>query len=434
MEPGFIFATGIENSIPTIHGGRVRMDEMEKCGHYTHWRTDFDCVERLGIRFLRYGPPLHRTLLGAQRHDWEFADLAFNDIRERDLVPIVDLCHFGVPDWLGDFQNPDFPRIFARYAKMFAERYPWVQLYTPVNEMFICAVFSALYGWWNEQQTSDRAFVTALKHLVKANVLAMQAILEVRPDALFIQSESTEYFHAENPRAIRPAELANSRRFLSLDLNYGRRVDSEMYEYLMDNGMTREEYRFFMKNSMKHHCIMGNDYYVTNEHLVAEDGSMSAAGEIFGYAVITRQYHERYRLPVMHTETNLCQGASGDEAVRWLRKEWANVLRVRNDGVPIVGFTWYSLTDQVDWDSALRENNGNVNALGLFDLDRRIRPVGEAYARLIRDWRQVLPTQSVCLQVPVVMPSECDDAWAKKQRAQAYRTRGADTAAPRNTG
>jgi hypothetical protein len=50
---------------------------------------------------------------------------------------------------------------------------------------------------------------------------------------------------------------------------------------------------------------MGNDYYVTNEHLVHEDGTWTAAGEIFGYYVITHQYFERYRLPVMHTETNL---------------------------------------------------------------------------------------------------------------------------------
>ena len=57
-------------------------------------------------------------------------------------------------------------------------------------------------------------------------------------------------------------------RFLSLDLNYGRRVDSEMYEYLLDNGMTREEYHFFLNNHLKQHCIMGNDYYVTNEHRV----------------------------------------------------------------------------------------------------------------------------------------------------------------------
>ena len=77
----------------------------------------------------------------------------------------------------------------------------------------------------------------------------MQAILEVRPDAIFIQSESSEYFHAESPTAIRPAEILNARRFLSLDLNYGRRVDSEMYEYLMDNGMTRDEYHFFLDNT-----------------------------------------------------------------------------------------------------------------------------------------------------------------------------------------
>ena len=168
----------------------------------------------------------------------------------------------------------------------------------------------------------------------------------------------------------------NSERFLSLDLNYGRRVDSEMYEFLMDNGMTREEYHFFLGNKIKQHCILGNDYYITNEHRVAADGATYPSGEIFGYSVITRQYYDRYHLPVMHTETNLKEGPNGDEAVNWLWKEWANVLRVRNDGIPILGFTWYSLTDQVDWDTALREDNGNVNPLGLYDLDRNIRPVG----------------------------------------------------------
>ena len=417
MTPFFLFATGIENSYPTINGGRTRVDEMEACHHYEHWRTDFDRVQELGISFLRYGPPLHRTWLGPDRYDWSFADETYQDLRERDIIAITDLCHFGVPDWIGNFQNPDFPELFGAYAGAFARRYPWVQLYTPVNEMFVCATFSAAYGWWNEQMTGDRAFVTALKHMVKANVLAMQAILTLRPDAIFIQSESSEYFHAENPSAIGPAEIMNAKRFLSLDLNYGRRVDSEMYEYLLDNGMTRDEYHFFLGNHLKRHCILGNDYYVTNEHRVSPDGSTRPAGEVFGYDGITWQYYDRYRLPVMHTETNLNQGPQGDEAVYWLWKEWANVLRVRNDGIPVVGFTWYSLTDQVDWDTALREQNGRVNPLGLYDLDRNIRPVGTAYKQLIADWREVLPTQSACLQVPVVPPSEHDAAWARKQRS-----------------
>ena len=45
-----MFATGIENSIPTINNGRTRIDQMEKCGHYEHWKLDFDLLEDLDIR------------------------------------------------------------------------------------------------------------------------------------------------------------------------------------------------------------------------------------------------------------------------------------------------------------------------------------------------------------------------------------------------
>jgi beta-glucosidase/6-phospho-beta-glucosidase/beta-galactosidase len=402
--PAFMFTTGIENSAPRVDGRRV--DEMEACGHYDRWREDFDLVEEMGISFLRYGPPIHTTYVGPKKYDWSFADETFTALHQKNILPIADLCHFGVPDWIGDFQNPDFPKLFADYARAFAKRFCWVQLFTPINEMYICAVFSARYGWWNEQLKGDTSFVTALKNIVKANVLAMKSILEVRPDAIFIQSESSEYYHAENPKAIKPAEIMNAERFLSLDLNYGRRIESEMYEFLFDNGLTHDEYHFFLDNNFRHHCIMGNDYYVTNEHRVSADGSTRPAGEVFGYAEITWQYYDRYRIPVMHTETNFEQGPAGDEAIFWLWKEWANVLRVRNDGIPVVGFTWYSLTDQVDWDTALREQNNRANPLGLYDLDRKIRPVGEAYKKLISDWQDVLPTQSVCLVVPVVMPHE----------------------------
>ena len=417
-----MFATGIENSIPKVKNGTVRVDQMEASDHYRRWTEDFDCVQQVGINYLRFGPPLHRSWLAPGRYDWEFADLTLADLKRRDITPIIDLCHFGVPDWVGDFQNTDFPALFAVYAAAFAERFPWIQLYTPVNEMFICAIFSGQYGWWNEQMTSDLGFVTALKNLVKANVMAMTEILKHRPDAIFIQSESSEYFHADSPAAIGRAEVLNSKRFLSLDLNYGCRVDSEMYEYLLDNGMTKAEYHFFLDNRLKQHCILGNDYYFTNEHRAFADGHTEASGEVFGYSEITRQYFNRYRLPIMHTETNMREGPTGQEAVQWLWKEWANVLRLRNVGIPTVGFTWYSLTDQVDWDTALREQNGNVNPLGLFDLDRKIRNVGTAYKKLIEDWREVLPAASVCLVVPIVPPSLVDQPVAQAQRARMAAT------------
>ena len=396
--PQFIFATGIEGSYPTIvrpDGSRHRVDEFEKCGHYARWADDFALVKEMGIEFLRYGPPYYRTHTGPGQYDWSFADETFHALRALGITPIVDLCHFGVPDWIGDFQNPDWPVHFAEYARAFATRYPWLRLYTPVNEIFVTATFSAQYGWWNERRSDHRSFVTALKHLCQANVLAMRAIIDVLGNPTFIQSESSEYFHAEDPSCLPLVHALNEKRFLSLDLSYGYPLSAEMYEYLLDNGMTSAEYHWFRDGHVKAHCVMGTDYYAANEHVVRADGTYSESGEIFGYYILARQYYDRYRLPVMHTETNVIE----PDSVRWLRKQWATMIRLKEDGIPVVGFTWYSLTDQVDWDSALRDDAGHVNALGLYDLDRRIRPVGDAYRTLITQWREILPAPSLVLSM-----------------------------------
>jgi beta-glucosidase/6-phospho-beta-glucosidase/beta-galactosidase len=389
----FMFATGIENSYPNIilpDGTKKRVDEMEKTDHYRRWKEDFQLVKDTGIEFLRYGPPYYSVHTAPGKYDWSFTDASFDYLKELNITPIVDLCHFGIPDWLGDFQNPEFPRYFAEFAYAFAKRYPYLQLYTPINEIFIAAMFSAQYGWWNEKLSSDQSFVTALKHLCKANVMAMHKILKVQPEATFIQSESSEYFHAIDPLASSLARFLNQKRFLSLDLTYGYPINAMMYEYLLTNGMTKDEYHWFIQNQVKARCVMGNDYYVTNEHLVHPNGMTQAAGEIFGYYVITNQYYRRYKLPIMHTETNIKMPACKE----WLLKQWANVHRLRHDGIPIIGFTWYSLLHQVDWDSALRNDAGNVNELGLYDLDRKIMPVGIAYKELINRWKDILNEES----------------------------------------
>jgi len=382
----FMFATGIECSYPTIGDGRIRRDQMEECGHYRQWRTDFDLVRQLGIRTLRYGVPLHRTWLGPGRYDWDFSDAVLGELQRLGIDPIADLCHFGVPDWVGNFQNPEFPALFREYAAAFAARYPWIRHYTPVNEMYVCAKFSALYGWWNEQARDLRSYVTALKHLARANVQAMHAILALRPDALFVQSESSEYFHAAGPDAVAEAERRNGLRFLSLDFNYGRPLDAVQREFVLANGMTPAECRFFEEHALRGHCILGSDYYVTNEHHVRADGTSRDAGEMLGYAMIALEYARRYGLPMMHTETNCDQGPRGDEACAWLHRQFAVVRSLMRSGVRVVGFTWYALGDQIDWDVELREARGVVNPRGLVDLDRRLRPVGHAYRDLIAVW------------------------------------------------
>lgn len=392
----FLFASGFENSYPVITGkdGRdLRVDELERTGFYRHWKDDLALARDIGIEYLRFGPQYYRAHAAAERYDWSFSDEVFAEIARLGIVPIVDLCHFGVPDWAGDFQNPDWPELYARYAAAFAARYDWVTVFTPVNEIFVNAAFSAQNGWWNERLKSDRAFVTAIHHLCRANVRAEEEILRVRPQAVFIQSEATSAYHEKKPNALARADFENQKRFLSLDLSYGHPVGSAIYEFLRDNGMRREDYHWFLEHgsAIRSHCVMGTDYYGGNEHWVTAEGGVSSAGPVLGYSVLAKRYFARYHLPIMLTETNDLGVHSGPD---WLWQEWADVLELQRSAIPIVGFTWYSVLDQVDWDTALREDNAHVNPVGLYDLNRKIRPAGKAYRELIRDWRSEAPVLS----------------------------------------
>jgi beta-glucosidase/6-phospho-beta-glucosidase/beta-galactosidase len=385
----FAFATGIECSNPMIadpDGGVLRRDLLEECGHYRHLREDLALVKELGIPCLRYGLPNHRVHLGPGRYDWSFADEAMGEIQRLGITPILDLMHFGVPNWLGDFQNPDLPVHFAAYAEAVAQRYPWVRAYTPVNEIYVAARNSGWDGRWNERLETERGFITALKHLVAANLLAAAAIVRRRPDAIIVQSESAEYTHHVVTAPSHDIKLRNKLVFLSLDLLYSKSPDADVLMFVQDNGLSREEFMWFMRSRPAGYQIMGNDYYGHNEKLILPDGSMSYGEDVLGWYLITLRYYRRYYKPVMHTETNT---PDPDANPRWLWKQWANVLRMRRDGIPVLGFTWYSLIDQVDWDTQLAQKNDRLYACGLYDLQRRPRPLAAEYQKLIREFRHI---------------------------------------------
>ena len=380
-EGSFIFATGIECSYPTINGGTWSRDEMESTRHYIRWQNDFELAREIGATHLRYGPPLHLLFKAPGIYDWQLIDEVMAELEAHGPEPIIDLCHFGVPTWLGDFQNPEIAEALGEYAAAFAQRYPWVRFYTPVNEMYVCARMSALDGTWNEQRRDEGAFVTAVFNLASASVKMTDGILRARPDAIFVNSESSEFYQAccPEPAIEAHARFENERRFLPLDLIYGHKVSDEMTAYLREHG-AEEKYRHFLARDVPRRSVLGVDYYEWNERLVDANEQSLALGELFGWYVIANQYWQRYRRPMMHTETNRVDAS---DAQRWLWRQWHNVQLLRHSGVPLVGFTWYSLTDQVDWARGLSSAIGNVDPVGLFDLNRDARAVGLSYKHLI---------------------------------------------------
>jgi beta-glucosidase len=87
---------------------------------------------------------------------------------------------------------------------------------------------------------------------------------------------------------------------------------------------------------------------------------------------------------MMLTETNSVDPGEGENTA-WLKQLWSQAHHLRHSGVPMIGFTWYSLVDQVDWDIQLVEIRGRTTPNGLCTLDRKLRPVGRLYRTIAHE-------------------------------------------------
>ncbi len=383
LDHGFVVGTGIECSAPLV-AGDIRQDELVKTGHWDRYAEDLALIASWGIRALRYGIPFHVVARDPEALDWAWTDRAMAALREHDIEPIADLLHFGLPDDLAGFGDPRLPDRFVAYASAFAERYPWVRCYTPVNEPLVSATFSASLGWWNERRTDDRSYVAAIDNVAACAAAAMEAIRERRPDALFVQSDACERWTPASTSgvALERAAFLNERRFLAWDLAYGRRPAEPVVRWLAANGVGEDRLAWFARHGSAAGCIVGHDYYAGNEWVVEADGTtrQAAPDERAGYAALAREYHAHFDMPFILSETNW----EGEAAPAWLARTWNDALQLRLEGLPIRGYVWYGFVDHVDWDSCLREPAGRHNPCGLVDLERRPHPVGEQYRGLAR--------------------------------------------------
>jgi hypothetical protein len=219
-----------------------------------------------------------------------------------------------------------------------------------------------------------------------AHELAVEAILSERPDAIFVQSESIEHFHATGKSAHAEADRLNAMKYLSLDLTLGHELAPGMAGLLNENGVTSNDLSFFRERRAVGQRWLGLDYYPTCEHRVASTGRRTVARSPLGLSSLAREYYTRYRIPLFHCETN----RTPRFAEQWLAEQWEDMVSLMRSGIPVKGFTWYSLTDQIDWQHALRVEQNDLHPVGLFDLERRIRPVGAAYAELVSRWSSQL--------------------------------------------
>src|SRR6185312_7042583 len=330
-------------------------DQMELSGHADR-RSDYERFAGLGIRTVRVGLLWERHELDPS---WRWADAHLACVRGSGMRPIVGLMHHGSGPPHTNLLDPEFPRKFAAYAGRVADRYPWVDCYTPINEPNTTARFSAMYGIWYPHAMSRASYLRALLNEVKATVLAMEEIRRVRPDAQLIQTDDLGTIRGTG--ALRSTcELLNVRQWLAFDL-LGGRVDRHhpMFVYMRAESIPEAEIHWFQE----HTCapdIVGANYYVTSDRYLDHRLALypancrSAEGPfvdveavrahpegITGIDSLLRLAWNRYHVPVAITEVHL--GCTVEQQIRWLAEIWEGAMRARDAGVECVALTVWAL-------------------------------------------------------------------------------------------
>ena len=386
----FRWAVGVECSVLP----HIKVDQFEWTQHNALWREDFRLIkEDLGCPSVRYCLPW--SMLEPQRgkFEWGWADERVDYITgELGLKLMLDVMHFGTPQWLplavGD---PEFPEALEALAEKLAERYrDRVSVFCPFNEPLVTALFSGDFGFWPPHSRRWRGYMPVLSRIVQGTVRATRAIRRMAPEAAVVLCDACEHHHTRDASLEPDVQLRNLRRFAVLDLITGQ-VDAKhpLYSWFVGYGMGETDLAWLAANRWAPDVI-GLDYYSHTETQLERIGGgirQKKPDRPLGIYGCAQEYWNRYGIPLMVTETSI-DGSPLQREI-WLEQTVDDCRRLREEGVPLVGYTWWPFFDNIDWDGALLHHIGKIHGVGLYNLrrqkDGRLKRVPSPLAKLLKD-------------------------------------------------
>jgi dTDP-4-dehydrorhamnose reductase len=374
---------GVECSIVRL--GDDYRNQIVETGHSARL-SDIDAMADLGIKAVRY-PILWESVApqSPNERDFSWHDKRLERLRERGIKVIAGLLHHGSGPRYTRLDDPNFPCLFADYAGAVARRYPWIEMWNPINEPLTTARIAFLYGHWYPHMKDRGATLRAVVNQCVAIAHAMAQVRKCNPAAQLIVSEDVGKTFATDKLAYQ-AEHENHRRWLCFDLLAARVAPGHYYhDDLVDQGVPQAALEKLASGAGMP-SILGFDHYLTSERYldhrvsrypnepVGSNGRESYVdveavriaklkGAV-GPAKRLRETWERYRLPIAVTEVH--HGCSREEQVRWFHEVWSAAMRERARSADIRAVTLWAMFGMVDWRSLLTRRDGYLEP-GAFD-------------------------------------------------------------------
>ena len=372
---------GLECTVNRI-GDRCR-DQTRLSGHH-HRPNDLDLFSDLGLAAIRY-PVLWERVApdDAATPDWAWCDERLGRLRDLAIRPIAGLVHHGSGPRRTHLLDDGFADGLGRYAGQVVERYPWIEDWTPVNEPLTTARFACLYGHWYPHFRDETSFWRALLNQVDATRAAMRAIRRIVPAARLVQTDDLGRTYATAP-LFEQAAFDNLRRWAGWDLLFGRVTpDHPLWARLAGQGLGDR-----LRAIADDPCppdIVGINHYLTSDRFLdhrlqlyplrthggngrASYADIEAVRTLdpapAGLAGALREAWRRYGVPLALTEVH--NGCTREEQLRWAGEAWDTAITLRSEGVAIEAVTAWSLLGSQGWNTLLTEHGAYEP--GVFDI------------------------------------------------------------------
>ncbi|WP_441958783.1 glycoside hydrolase family 1 protein [Mycolicibacterium houstonense] len=357
--------------------GAAEVEPYHQADDFRHrYQEDIANAHAMGVNTFRFGLEWARVM--PEPGKWDEKELAYYDdvvatLRKNGMTPMITLMHWVYPGWVADrggfMTNVD---AFEEFATAITKRYAGQGvLWVSINEPLVFGAMEVRTGAIKPDQ-----FETFLERVADAHRRVYRAAHDADPDAKVTTNEAY----------IPPEVLA---QFSALGV---QGIDGSFFDRITD--------------SLDY---LGFDYYTgTAQDNPASDQSLAARWNIKlqpeDIYYVARHYAQKYPdLPIYVVENGMVTDngkprADGATRSQYLADTVFWLQRAKADGIPIIGYNYWSLIDNYEWGS-YRPRFGlyTVDAVGDPALRRVPTDAVPTYTQITRDggtvpgYRPVIP-------------------------------------------
>jgi beta-glucosidase/6-phospho-beta-glucosidase/beta-galactosidase len=325
----------------------------------------------------------------------------FRSIRTHHLKPMVTLNHYTLPSWIHDayschrnfdscqargWADPRIVHEISKYAGFAAHEFGGeVDLWATLNEPSNVAITGYLAGSPNRVAPPGLTGRADLLKIVFANMIGAHAAMyeavhasdQVDADGDGVKAQVGLVSSVEPAQPADPSnqdDVQGARNYVYLTagilLNAFVRGD-------VDSGFNGQTVHV---PALEHHIdFLGVNYYAHATVHGYPASVLPALSPLLNFdpsAVVNDfdrsqglyealKYVGQYRQPVFVTETGRTDPLDDGTAPRWIVETLQWVRRAMNEGAPVKGYFYWTLTDNYDW------NQGMSVRMGLFGVDAK---------------------------------------------------------------